>query len=301
MKVAIVGAGGVGSYYGGLLAEAGHEVSFLARGAHLEALRSRGLEVRTPESRFRVSVAATDDDAALGSPDFAIVAVKGYSLEEVAPALRRLADRSAVIVPLLNGVEAVERLVRGGVPADALLDGLTTISVVRSAPGEVERRSPFQRIVVGEPGGGASSRAERFAAPFRKCGVEAVVSEDIRTEVWRKFVFISSMAAVCGLARSAIGPIRETVRGAALIERAVAEVAAVARAQGAALPPDEESRIVAFFRSLPAAMKPSFLLDLEAGGRTEIDDLSGAVSRLAAASGVATPVHDTAAAALGAA
>jgi 2-dehydropantoate 2-reductase len=303
MRIAILGAGGVGGYYGGALARAGHQVGMLARGAHLEALRKRGLEVRTPEGSFTAPVAAAGEPEELGSPDLAVVAVKSYSLPEIAPAARLVAERGAVVLPLLNGVEAAERLIAGGVPDASVLGGLTEISAVRSAPGVVERRSSFQRVAVGERGrgggAGASERAERIAAAFREAGVEARVSTDIAADLWRKLAFIASVGAACGLARSPIGPIRDTPLGHLFIERAVGEALAVARARGVAMPPGEASRILAFVDSLAAGLKPSLLVDLEAGRPTELDDLSGAISRLGREAGVPTPVHDTAAAALG--
>jgi 2-dehydropantoate 2-reductase len=301
MGIAVLGAGGVGGYYGGLLARAGHPVVMLARpGAHLEALRAHGVEIRTPEETFTAAVEATDDARALGAVELAIVAVKSYSLPEIFPAVRLLAAGGATILPLLNGVEVVDRLVAAGVPISALLGGLSRISAARVAPGVVERRSPFQQVVVGEPAGGSSRRAERIAAVLRDAGVEgARVSSDITADIWRKFAFIAAMAAACGLARSPVGPIRRTELGHLLLERAVAEVIAVGRARGVALDDDEREKVVRVIDAMPEAMKPSFLLDLEAGGPTELEDLSGAVSRLGRLAGIETPVHDTAAAALG--
>jgi 2-dehydropantoate 2-reductase len=298
MRIAILGAGGVGSYYGGALARAGHPVVLLARGAHFEALRKRGLEVRTPEGPFTVAVEARDDPRQLGNVDLAIVAVKNYSLAEIVPAAKVLAEAGAIILPLLNGVEAADRLVAAGVPDGQVLGGLTEISAVRAAPGVVERRSPFQRVVVGERPGGLSDRAERIAAIFREAGADARASADIATDLWRKLAFIATMSAACGLARSSIGPVRRAPLGQLMIERALREVLDVARARGAAVTGDDETRILAFIASLGDALKPSFLLDLESGGRTEIDDLSGAVSRLGRLAGVETPVHDVATAAL---
>lgn len=300
MRIAILGAGGVGSYYGGQLARAGHEVALLARGAHLAAVRERGLEVRTPEETFTVRVAASDEVAEL-APDLAIVAVKTYSLDEIAPAARRLAESGADVLPLLNGVEAADRLIAGGVPGERVLGGVTEISAVRSAPGVVERRSPFQNVTVGEREGGVSARAERIAAAFGEAGARAQVSADITADLWRKLAFISTLAAACGLARAPLGPVREAPLGLLMIERAVGEVLAVGRARGVHLAEGEEGRIVEVIRGMPAAIQPSFLLDLEAGGPTELDDLCGAVSRLGRLAGIATPVQDVSVAALSAA
>jgi 2-dehydropantoate 2-reductase len=300
MRIAIIGAGSVGGYYGGLLARAGHAVAMLARpGGHLDALRARGIEVRTPDETFTAAVQATDDPRALGEAELAILAVKNYSLPEVVPAVRSLAVAGATVLPLLNGVDVADRLAADGVPPARLLGGLSRISAARIAPGVVERRSPFQGIVVGELAGGISERAERIAGVLRAAGVEgAQASSDIVADLWRKLAFIATMAAACGLARSPIGPIRVTPLGRLLIERSVGEVVAVARARGVALGADEEAKAVAVIGAVPAAMKPSFLLDLEAGGPTELDDLCGAVVRLGRQGGIETPIHDTAVAAL---
>jgi 2-dehydropantoate 2-reductase len=302
MKIVILGAGGVGGYYGGLLARNGHKVSVLARTANLAALQERGIEVRMPGETFTAPVRASDNVKDFGAVDCVLLAVKNYSLAEIAPAATFLAEQGALIVPLLNGVEVIDRLVAAGVPRTQLVGGLTAISAVRLAPGIFERRSPFQRVVLGELDGSQSEHAQRIAAivqAFREVGVDAEVSQDITSDLWRKFAFIASMAAACGLSRSAIGPLRATPLGHLLIERAVREVVAVARARKVALADDEAERTMKTMNGLPDAMKPSLLIDLEAGKPTEIEDLSGAVSRLGKAAGVETPVHDTAAAAIG--
>jgi 2-dehydropantoate 2-reductase len=301
MRIAILGAGGVGGYYAGTLARSGHAVALLARGPHLDALLSRGLEVRTPEESFTVAVQATDDPKTFGVCDVAIVAVKTYSLAEIAPAARLLAEGGAAILPFLNGVEAADRLVESGVPANQVLGGLTQVSVLKVGPGVVERKSSFQKVVVGERVGTPSERVRQIVEAFQGAGAEARVSEDISADLWRKFAFIAPMAAACGLARAPIGPVRYAPYGEVLLARAVREVLAVARARGLSLAEDEAAKILAFIDSLDGGMKPSFLLDLEAGGPNELDDLSGAVARLGREVGVETPVHDTATAALSAA
>jgi 2-dehydropantoate 2-reductase len=298
VRIAVLGAGGVGGYYGGALSHAGHDVTFLARGAHLAAIRVRGLKVQTPEGTFTAKVAATNDPAKLGPADAAIVAVKCYSLAEVAPAVALLARAGTDVVPLLNGVEAAERLIVAGVPKERIVGGLTHVSVARVAPGIVEKKSPFQKVTLGELGGGTSERVERIAAAFRDAGAEVTVSQDITADLWRKLAFIASMAAACGLARSPVGPVRAAPYGKLLFSRAVREVGAVARARGIPVTEEDEAKTLAFIDSLGAGMKPSFLLDLESGGPTEIDDLCGAVSRLGREAGIETPVHDTATAAL---
>jgi len=299
MRFVIVGAGGIGAYFGGELARAGHEVTVYARGAHLDAMRAHGLTVRTPEGAFVARVGATNDQNELPTADVVIVAVKSYSLRDVTPVVRLVAERGADVVPLLNGVTAADELIAGGVPASRVLGGLARVSVVRTEPGVVERRSGFHSIVVGELRGGLSERATKIADALRSAGVDARASATMGVELWQKYVFITAMAAVCGLARTSIGPVRDAPGGRRLIQRAVTEVVDVARARGISLPDDEAPRTAAYIDTLPAAMTPSFLLDLESGGPTELDTLSGAVSRLAAEAGIDTPVHDTATAALG--
>jgi 2-dehydropantoate 2-reductase len=299
MRIAILGAGGVGGYYGGLLSRDGHDVRLLARGDNLTALRERGLDVRTPEGNWVATVAAADDTTGIGDVDLVVVAVKSYSLDDVANATIQLADRGAIVLPLLNGVDVADRLVSAGVPRSQLLGGITYISAARIAPGTIERRSPFQRVIVGELDGGLSPRAQRVAEAFRHAGADASATADIGVAIWQKFVFLASCAAVCGLVNAPIGVVRERPLGRRLIERAVAEVAALARARGVALPDEEEARAShRMLVELPPSMKPSLLLDLEAGGPNELDALSGAVSRMGEAAGVATPVHDTAVAVL---
>ncbi len=301
MRIAIVGAGAVGSYYGGTLARAGNSVTVLARGEHLRALVEKGIEVHAPGETFVVPVDATDDPKTIGAVDFAIVGVKTYSLAEIVPAVLRLAESGATIVPFLNGVDAAERLEEAGIPKERILGGLTSVSVVRTGPGVVERRSPFQKVTVGELGGGVSARAESLGAAFREAGAEVTVSGDITADLWRKLAFIATMGAACGLSRSSIGAVRKTALGTLLIERAVREAFAVARARGVSLGPGEEAKTIQFIGSLGDGIQPSLLVDLEAGNRTEVEDLSGAISRLGRLSGVETPIHDTAAAAIGAA
>ncbi len=293
MKTIVIGAGGVGGYYGAVLARAGHEVGILARGESLAAIRRDGIRVRGPDGQLTAAVQASDRVDDLVPADLVLVAVKSYSLGDVMGTIARAARDGATVLPLLNGVDIAERLIGGGVPADAVLGGLTYISAARVAPGQVERRSDFQRIVLGEREGGRSERAEGVARSFGSTPVAVRVSDDIQAELWEKFVFISALSAACGLARAPIGAVRDAPLGEELIRRAVAEVAAVARARGIALSSSPD-RVVERILGLDPALRPSFLLDLERGGPTELDVLSGTVSRLGAEEGVATPVHDTA-------
>ncbi len=283
MKVIVLGTGAIGAYYGGQLARAGHEVTCFARGANLAAIQERGLEIRTPEGAFRARVTSTDRAEALRPADFAILAVKSYSLVDIAPLARGCAEQGTTLLPLLNGVETVESLAqlrgsgcpRGGRTAESLSD---------------RRRRRARRA---DQRSGRSDRRR-----VRDAGVDARASDRIQVELWQKFVFLAGAAAACGLARSPIGPLRADPLGRRLLRRAIEEIVAVARARGIGLPEEEVARVMGVIDGLAPGMKPSFLVDLEAGGPTELDILSGAVSRFAEEAGIATPIHDTAAGAL---
>jgi len=301
-RIAVLGVGGIGGYYGGVLARAGHDVFALARGANLGALRERGLVVRAPGEEWKSAVTASDDAGELSrsfeADDVVLVTTKAYSLDGIAPAVKRFAERGAVVVPFLNGVSAGDRLVELGVPRAQVIGGVTYISAVRIEPGVFERRSTFQRVIVGELPNGISPRTKNIATQFADAGVEAAATEDITLALWQKFVFLASIAAACGLTRLPIGPVRDTPLGAKLIQRAVREAVAVGRARGILLPEDEEARVMNSINSLPASSQPSLLLDLLAGSPTEVDVLSGAIARFGEENKIETPIHDAAAIAL---
>jgi 2-dehydropantoate 2-reductase len=298
MRIAILGAGGVGGYYGAILARAGHDVVLYARGDNLAAIRANGITIRDANGEFSVPIGATNDPAELAGATFGIVAVKSYSLAEIAPVARDLALGGATIVPLLNGVEAADDLQRAGVPRAQLLGGQTNVSAFKAAPGVIQRALWKERIVVGELDGTLSERVTKLVEALRSAEIEAIATTNIAVELWRKFNMLCAMAAACGMARSNVAGIRDTRLGRLVIERAVAEIAAVGRAKGIAIPPSQEADVMRGIDALPGTMKPSFLLDVERGGLTELDVLSGAVSRFGRDTGTATPIHDTAAAVL---
>jgi len=298
MRIAILGAGGVGGYFGALLARAGHDVVLFARGENLRAIRSNGITIRDANGSFSVPIGATNDPAELAGAAFAIVAVKTYSLSEIAPVARDLALGGTTIVPLLNGVEAVQDLEHAGVPHAQLIGGQTNVSAFKVEPGVIHRALWKERIVVGELDGQLSERVSALVDALKSAGIDGIATTNITVDLWRKFNMLCAMAAACGMARSDVAGIRDTELGHRLIERAVAEIAAVGRAKGVPLPDSQETDIMRGIDALPGTMKPSFLLDVERGGPTELDALSGAVSRFGRELGVSTPVHDTAAAVL---
>jgi 2-dehydropantoate 2-reductase len=292
LKIGVVGAGGIGSYYAALAAHAGHQVKLLARGAHLDAVRAKGLLLSRPGEKFSARVEATDDGSALRDSEYVIVSVKSYSLDEVGPTLVEAANAGATIIPLLNGVDVPERLEKLGVPRRQIAAGLIAASIFRTDPGMVERRSPFDRMVVGELDCTITDRVRRFVDAFNAVGVEARVSENIGLDLWRKFSFIVPMNVASGLTRGPVGEMLSTERGRALLSGVVSEIAAVSRVAGTALDAAEEAKITKDVLALPYSTTPSFLADLVRGGPTELDLLVGAVSRMGHQHGVPTPIHD---------
>jgi 2-dehydropantoate 2-reductase len=292
LKIGVVGAGGIGSYYAALASHGGHHVKLLARGAHLDAIRANGLELQRPGETFVARLEATDDGSALRDSEYVIASVKSYSLAEVAPTLAAAAKAGATIIPLLNGVDVAEQLEHLGVPREAIVGGLIAASIFRTEPGKVERRSPFDRMVIGELDCSMTERTKRFADAFTAVGVDARVSENIGLDLWRKFSFIVPMNVASGLTRGPVGEMLSTERGRALLSGVVAEIAAVSRVAGTPLNADEEAKIKKDVLALPYPTTPSFLADLVRGGPTELDLLVGAVSRMGRAHGVPTPIHD---------
>jgi 2-dehydropantoate 2-reductase len=298
VRIAIVGAGGVGGYYAALLTKAGHDVVLYARGEHLDAIRNNGLTIKDHDSVFTVPVTATDSASALTGAEWAMVAVKSYSLVEVGPVLSTLASQGTAMVPLLNGVTVVENLEALGVSKGQVLGAATVMNAHRINPGVIEHLSRQERFVVGEMNGTLSERAALIATAMRSVGIESIATREIVLELWQKFNMLCAISAACGMARSDLGHIRQSELGQLLLERAVGEIASVARALNVAIPATQEKDTLARIASMSAGVKPSFAVDVERGGPTELDVLSGAVSRFGRESGIPTPVHDTAAAVL---
>ena len=298
MRIAVIGAGGVGGYFGALLARAGHEVILFARGEHLDAIRKNGIVIKDHDETYAVPVNATDRADDLQGADWAMLAVKSYSVPEVADLIAQLAKGGAAIVPILNGVSVAESLESAGVPRAQILGGTTLMNAHRTAPGVIEHLSRKERFVVGELDGTMSHRAQAIAASMQSTGVESLATREIVLELWQKFNMLCAASAACGMARSNLGTIRDTELGRILLERAVREIAAVARAMHVPIPSTQEEDAMARIDAMPATLKPSFAVDVERGGPTELDVLSGAVSRFGRNTGVPTPVHDTAAAVL---
>ena len=293
MRICIFGTGAVGAYFGGRLAEGSQDVTFVARGEALRALRERGLRVASTEGDFTVQpVRAAESPIELGPTDAILVAVKAWQVSGVAQAIAPALGPDTFVVPLQNGVEAPAQLAAVLGP-ERVLGGLCRIIAWVEAPGVVRHEGAEPYIGFGEPAGGLSPRAERLQQVFNACrGVTAEALEDVQAEMWRKFLFISSVSGLGAVTRAPIGVLRSRPETRELLERAMREVLAVARAHGVALPDDAVGETLDFTDSLPVEGTTSMQRDIIAGRASELESQSGAVVRLGREHGVPTPVHD---------
>ncbi len=289
MKIVVLGAGGVGGYFGARLAADGNEVTFVARGAHGDAMRAEGLRVLSPEGDLHLpEVRVMDDPLAVGLVDAVLVAVKMYDLEGAVGRVRPLLQVDTAVVTFQNGVEAAD-LVGRALGRRYVVPGVAYVAAGIEAPGVVRHGGGPARLVFGERDGRKSWRTEMLEAACRGAGIEATLSPAVEAEVWRKFVFLAPFAAATCLGRTTIGAVREDPLLWRRFVAMVGEAAAVARARGVPLPDDAAEERVGYARGLPTAMRSSMLHDLEAGRRLELDWLTGAVVRLGAEAGVEVP------------
>lgn len=290
MKIIVMGSGGVGGYFGGRLAAAGNEVAFVARGAHLQALRSSGLNVRSPRGDLHLAVRAVETIAEAGSADLVMVGVKLWDTEGIAPSLRPLAERGATIVSFQNGVQK-DDVLRKHVPPDAIMGGVCYIAATIAEPGVIAHTGNMQRLVFGEYGGQESARALAFLGACREAGIDADCSHAIERLIWEKFVFLVGLSGTTSMFRQPIGPIRADATMRSTLLDAMREVVAVGRAKGVPLQAEFAQDRLAFCDTLPAAMTSSMQNDLARGNRLEVPWLSGAVVELGQRLGIATPVN----------
>lgn len=290
MKIAIMGAGGVGGYYGALLAAARQEVVFIARGAHFRALREKGLRVKSVFGDFSVSpVRATDNPAEVGVVDLVIVATKTYHTDEAALAIKPMIGPSSLVISFQNGVDAVERI-GAVVGKDHMLGGATWLSAAIEAPGVIGQYSEFRRIVLGEPGGRITLRAEAVAEALRTTSASVELVTNIEQVLWTKFVFISAISALGSLTRVSLGAFRQLPESRTLLLEAISEVLAVSCARGVPLEKDILEKTLAFIDSAAPDIKPSMQRDIEAGRVSELESMIGVVVRLGRELNVPTPV-----------
>lgn len=298
MKIAVMGSGGVGGYFGGLLARAGNEVYFIARGAHLQAMRARGLRVEALDGPFTIAPAhATDAPAAVGPVDVVMLCVKTYGLDEAIEQMRPLVGPRATVLTLQNGVEAPDQVAAAYGP-QVVLPGIVYCEVAVKEPGVIFQGAPVRRIIFGEPDGTPTPRARALADACAAAGLDTTLSENILGALWSKFCFICAMSGVTTLARRPLGPILADEEGRALMRATMEEARAVGLAKGVRFEADPVESGLANGDRFPYGAKSSMLRDLERGGRLEVEALNGAVVRLGRALGVATPANQVVYAAL---
>ncbi len=299
MRIAMMGAGGVGGYFGGRLAASGCDVTFIARGRHLEAIRNNGLRIDSRDVGDATidPAVATDAPADVGVVDYVIVGVKLWDTEDVGRAIAPMVAPDTTVLSLQNGVECDETLA-SVVGAKHLIGGVAFIASSIREPGVIEHIGTMQRVVVGERAGGSSRRVELLHEMMLQAGITAEVSDDIERTIWEKFVFLVGLSATTTTLRTTLGPIREDTENRQLLLNIMRETVAVGRAKGIDLPEDYADDRLAFADGLPADMTSSMHHDLKAGNRLEVAWLSGAVARFGDELGVATPVNHTVSAAL---
>ncbi|MDQ7843864.1 MAG: 2-dehydropantoate 2-reductase [Armatimonadota bacterium] len=289
MRIAVLGAGAVGGYYGAVLQRGGSEVWFLARGQHLAAMRDRGLRVETAvEEPFTVAVRATDDPREIGPVDLVLFTVKAYDTPAAVRLLPPLLGPETAVLTLQNGVDSVEALAEA-VGRRHVLGGLCQIFCTVGAPGLIRQTGGPRRVVLGELDGTVTGRVRAAGDAFRAAGVPVEISTRILVEMWEKFIFINAQGGMTALTRLPIGIIRQTPETFAMYLDVAEEVAAVGRAHGVPIPEGQRERVRAFALALDPGSYSSLYTDLTAGRRTELDTLLGTVVRLGERYGVPTP------------
>jgi 2-dehydropantoate 2-reductase len=294
LRIAVVGVGGVGGYYGARLAAGGHDVTFVARGANLEALRGSGLRVESALGDVRLrEVTATDRVEAVGVVDAVLLCVKAYDIESVGPTLTPLVGPDTLVLCTQNGVDAMDRLAPW-VPAGQVAGVVVYGNTVRRELGRVVHLGTVLRLELGGREGRARARAGELADAFAAAGVDAENVDDIDAALWSKFVMFSAMSAACCLTDQPTGPVRTSPNTRAMLERGMRETAAVASAKGVRLADDIVERSLEVADAMSPESTPSMLADQRAGRPLELDYLSGLVVRLGRELGVDVPFHEIA-------
>lgn len=292
MKIAMMGSGGVGGFFGGRLAKAGYDVSFIARGAHLEAMRRDGLTIENePQGDIHVpNVRASDDPAEIGPVDLVILSVKLWDTESAARAIKPMVGPATAVLSLQNGV-IKDEILRREFPESAVMGGVGYVATHIARPGVIHQTGTMQRIVVGEYDGQQSPRARYLHEALVKAGVSAELSRDVRRAIWEKYVFLVALSGTTATMRRSLGPIRENARTRAFLLELMRETVRVGRAHGVALDEDFADNRLQFADGLPADMTSSMHHDLERGNPLEVEWLSGGVVRLGREAGIATPAN----------
>ena len=293
MRFAIFGTGGVGGYFGGRLAQAGEDVTFIARGAHLAAIREKGLRVESLAGDFVINPArVSDDPAKMGSVDVVLVATKAWQVADVAQKIQPLLGAQTFVVPLQNGISAPDELSEA-LGKERVLGGLCRISAFIGGPGLIKHVGVQPYIAFGERDGTHSQRVEHLRAAFASCqGLTAAVPADIEAAMWDKFVFIAAISGLGAITRQSVGGFRAVPESRALLVNALDETIALARARGIHLPADQTERTLDLIDKSSATIIASMQKDILEGRPSELEAQNGAVVRLAHALGLRAPTHE---------
>lgn len=290
MRIAVMGAGAVGGYFGGLLARAGNEVTLIVRGAHLEAIRTEGLHVKSHWGDFTVRPSATDDPRSSVPVEMVILSVKTYQNAQALPSLAPLLDRDTSVPTLQNGVDTYQEAARA-VGQDRVLPGVAYIETQIESRGTIRQVGEVVRIVFGETDGSRTSRAERILETLRDAGINTELSGDVVKELWTKFLFISTLAGTTSVSRASMAQLLEREEPREMVLAAMKEVEAVGRAYGVSLDTDVVDRTWNYVETTARDLHASMHTDLELGRPLELEALTGAVVRIGKHVGVPTPVN----------
>ena len=291
MRIVVFGTGGVGGYFGGRLAQAGEDVTFVARGEHLRAIRASGLKVDSTDGDFVIYPArATDEVRDVGEADLVILGVKAWQVPDAARAIRPLVGSQTTVLPLQNGVDAVPQLV-AELGDENVIGGLCRIVSFVVAPGHIRHSGFAPSIIIGELDNRRSDRVTRIEEVFKRAGLETSVAKDIQVALWTKFLFIASFSGVGAMANAPAGVIRKDPKWRPYIVKAMEEIYTLAHARGIKLPPDSVKTVLAAVDTLPEDATSSMQRDIAAGKPSELESQNGAVVRLARESGIDVPTH----------
>jgi 2-dehydropantoate 2-reductase len=291
MKIAVMGAGGVGGYFGAKLAASGEEVHFIARGAHLEAMQKNGLQVLSANGDVQLKPGnATGDPASVGPVDLVMIAVKLWSTEDALRDARPMVGPNTAVVSFQNGVVAVDAIAKQ-YGKERTLGGVANIAAVIERPGVIRHTGTMAILSIGELDGKPSSRSKTFLDACTKAGIQARVSDDIQKTIWEKYVFLVAASAMTSLTRLPLGAIREDPDTRALTKQIMSEVVAVGKAKAVNLDSDLADKLLERLDGMPREMVASMLGDLERGNRLELPWLSGGVVEMGKQLGVATPAN----------
>lgn len=291
MRIVVFGTGGVGGYFGGRLARAGEDVTFIARGEHLRAIRANGLKIDSTDGDFVIyPTRATDDVSEVGETDLVILGVKAWQVPDAARAIKPLVGSNTTVLPLQNGVEAVPQLV-AELGQHNVIGGLCRIVSFVVEPGHIRHAGFTPSIIIGELDNQRTDRITSIEGVFKHAGLEISVAQDIQVALWTKFLFIASFSGVGAMADAPAGVIRNDPKWRTQILKAMEEIYALAHARGINLPLDSINKVMASVDALPEDATSSMQRDIAAGKPSELDAQNGAVVRMARETGIEVPIH----------